>query len=215
MKPIIGLNGPPGAGKTFIMNEILQLIPDATKISIQDGLFKLHKERCQQINAGMTYAEYKASDYYDRQALIETARLARATRGESVFVRMAESSEEFKAARVVLFDNIGLAADHYWAVETGRPYLLLRIDTPFMWLEPVKASRRTIAETWHGDSRRPFMHNLMLTAYDSEQMKMLLRYLHFAGGNGAIPESSPYHEYAKLWRTFLGDRRSVPSTHAG
>lgn len=196
-KPIIGLNGPPHSGKTYVLNYLHTLLPHATKISIQDGMFNLMQESdVHEARAYTSYAEYKASDSFNRLCVIDFAQHMRTTCGERVFVNACMETEAYESAKVVLFDNIGLPADHRWATEVGEPYLLLRLDTALWSGEPHKALKRRLNGPWEGDSRSPFYHDKMLTAYDSVQMCLLLDLI--ADPN---PERNrgPYHEYHSLW----------------
>lgn len=208
-KPIIGINGPPESGKTFIMGKLQRMLPHATTISIQNGLYSMFLDHLFYSDPEMlaqmppTYTEWKSSPAFDRPRLIRFAQEARESKGERVFVDYCAGLEEFKQAEVVIFDNVGLPADHAWAAEIGAPYLLLRIETPYALLEPTKSERlRQLDHVWHGDSRQPFAHRFTLSAYDSQQMSLLLDYLVDWRQN---KESGPYHEYHQLWlQSFAG-----------
>lgn len=200
--PILGLNGPPRCGKTHITGQLQRLLPHATVIKIQDGLFRYHQE-LGHATEYKTYEEWKESDEFDRDAIIASATHGRRHKGEYIFVDICESLPEFKAADVVIFDNIGFAADNYWARRVGDPYILLRIDTPYMLPEPQKAEMRQLNQTWKGDSRRPFVNDLMLTAYDSLQMELLLDWLSCPG---IKKDSGPYNELYQLWSERFAQR---------
>lgn len=203
MKPIIGLNGPPQCGKTYILDRLLEYFPHATVIKIQHGMFTMMKEaRLCNTDLFDSYEDYKESSMYDRRGIIRFAAERRATYGEDVFVKVCESLPAFKEASLVLFDNIGFPADHAWAANIGAPYLLLRIDAPFKMSEPFKASQRRLDSNWLDDSRRPFMWPRMLTAYDSVQMDLLLEYIESASQSNSI--AGPYNEYATIWKQFHG-----------
>lgn len=197
-KPIIGLNGPPRCGKTFIMGKLREMIPHATPIAIQDGLFEMCVAADPILGKYATYSDYKASADFDRQFVIQTASIARERFGDQVFVNKCMDSDAWRKAKVVIFDNIGLIGEHLWAVVIGRPYLLLRIETPFNMEEPDKSRMRQLpGKNWLGDSREPFDYKHMLSAYDSQQMSLLLDWL-VDGKNDK--ESGPYHEYREFWR---------------
>ncbi len=195
--PIIGLNGPPRCGKGYITQHLVQLLPHATVIKIQDGLFRFHQD-LGHAKDYETYEDWKRSPDFDRDSIIRTASLGRA-KDDYTFVKICESLPEFKAADVVIFDNIGFPADNFWARRVGEPYLLLRIDTEYNLPEPAKAEGRRFTSTWKGDSRRPFVNNHMLTAYDSLQMSLLLE---FIASPKYVKDGGPYHEYDKLWSQF-------------
>ncbi|KAK0039433.1 hypothetical protein Bpfe_031110 [Biomphalaria pfeifferi] len=200
--PILGLNGPPRCGKTFIMSKLQQMLPHATKISIQDGLFAYHQE-LGHAKGYSTYTEWKESPDFDRDSIIRSASHGRRTVGEYIFVDICERLPAFQEASVVIFDNIGFAADNYWARRVGDPYVLLRIDTPYDLPEPQKAEMRSLNTTWKGDSRRPFVNSHMLTAYDSTQMSLLLDYI----ANPEVDKAgTPYHEYEQLWNQRFNQR---------
>lgn len=197
-KPIIGLNGPPRCGKTFIMAKLQAMLPHATQIAIQDGLFDVCVDIDPTLRKYETYSDYKNSADFNRPFVIECANHARVIHGQNVFVERCMNTEAWRKASVVIFDNIGLHADHLWAGVTGRPYLLLRIETPYNMEEPDKARVQRLPNmTWPGDSRETFDYKHMLSAYDSQQMSLLLDWL--ADGKND-KESGPYHEYHQLWR---------------
>ena len=209
-KPIIGLNGPPESGKTFIMGKLQRMLPHATTISIQNGLYSMYLGHLVESDYDAyrtmpaTYAEWKSSPDFNRQAIIDFAKGARESHGEDVFVNYCMRLPEFEEARVVIFDNIGLPADHKWAADIGAPYLLLRIETPYALIEPFKSERlRQLEHVWHGDSRQPFAHRYTLSAYDSQQMSLLLDYLVDWKHE---KESGPYHEYHQLWLSSFAER---------
>lgn len=194
---LIGLNGPPRCGKTFIMDKLQRMLPRAHKVSIQDGLFDAIRQDIPKTRKFATYADYKDSDEYNRAEVIKVATDWRIKYGDGVFTRMSASTDAFMTAKVVIFDNIGLPGDHIWARRVGDPYLLLRIDSVYDVPEPTKAWTRRLDTTWQGDSRMPFYNELMLTAYDSSQMSLLLDWL----DSPEIDKTgTPYHEYATLWK---------------
>lgn len=191
---VIALNGPPGSGKSWIGKYILKMIPDALYVQpILEGYVQMQEEGM--APKGMLYDDFKLQPDA-RQRLIKASGVFRA-RDYNFFERRITDSEAYRTARVVVIDNVGHTESEFsWYDLRSKFSILVRLDTPFNELEPVKSRARRLKATWESDSRSPVMHHSMLTAYDSRQMVLLLDWL----SRPLTPqEAGPYNGIKSLW----------------
>lgn len=196
---VIALNGPPGSGKTWIGRHIQRLIPDAVyKQPIHEGYLQMQEEGM--APKGMLYNDFKLLPD-SRERLIRASGEFRA-RDYNFFERRITDSEDFRSARVVVVDNVGHTESEFpWYDLRSKFSILVRLDTPYQELEPVKSRARRLRTVWESDSRSPVTHHSMLTAYDSRQMVLLLNWLN----EDLTPqEAGPYNGIKTLWNYCLG-----------
>lgn len=204
---VVALNGPPHSGKTFIIKLLQELIPDAVVVYPSQVLYEMMQED------GLAPATMKYHDYKklpdSRDRLILASQDYRA-RDHHVYERRIAASQLYRESRVVIVDNVGHVPEEMRFYDKhSEASLLLRIDTPYQELEPLKSRARRMKHTWERDSRTPLEHTHMLTAYDSLQLTLLLRWL---DGPLTAGESGPYHGIKQLWdRYFAAGARE--STH--
>lgn len=190
----IALNGPPGSGKSWIAKYILKMIPDAVYAQpIHEGYKQMQEEGM--APKGMLYDDYKLRPD-SRAELIKASGVFRA-RDYNFFERRITDSEAYRNARVVVIDNVGHTESEFpWYDVRSKFSILVRLDTPFQELEPLKSRARRLKATWESDSRSPVTHHSMLTAYDSRQMTLLLDWL----SRPLTPqEAGPYNGIKPLW----------------
>lgn len=204
---VIGLNGPPHSGKTHLVNYLLSVIPNAVAMYPNLELYAM-MQADGLVQKAMLYHDYKRLPG-SRDALIQASRVYR-LRDPHVYERRVVESETYRHASVVIIDNVGHVADEMsYYDEHSVASLLLRIDTPFQELEPLKSRRRRLRTQWEGDSRTPLEHHTMLTAYDSQQMTLLLQWLRTETQPRAL---GPYASVAKLLKLYyFGDDSCHPS----
>jgi len=195
MPAVIGLNGPPHSGKGWLIENVLSgLIPDAIVMRPSDELFGMMKDEGQ-IPSHISYQEYKKVPG-SRKALIDFATRKRAE-DSNVFSRRVTESEKYRNARVVIVDNLGFEDELIWFGCCASQLLVIRIDAPFEAEEPRKSRSRRGKGHWPGDSRQPLTWPTMLTAYDSLQMTLLLRWL--TAPDLSDVEAGPYNGIRRVW----------------
>jgi hypothetical protein len=190
----IALNGPPGSGKSWIARYILKMIPDAIYVQpIHEGYTQMQEEGL--APKGMLYDDFKRLPD-SRAALIKASGVFRA-RDYNFFERRITDSEAYRNARVVVIDNVGHTESEFpWYDLRSKFSILVRLDTPFQEVEPMKSRARRLKAIWESDSRSPVTHHSMLTAYDSRQMVLLLDWL----SRPLTPqETGPYNGIKSLW----------------
>ena len=198
---VVALNGPPGSGKGWLTENVLkELIPDAVLCKPSDYLYGM------MIIDGlipddMPYDKYKELPYA-RASLIEYATAKRAE-DPNTFSKKVTDSIRYNRARVVILDNFGFDDEVLHFHQHSNPLLVLRLDTQHRAAEPYRAKSRRIQNVpWANDSRSPVFYHNILTAYDSIQMAMLLRWL--SQSNLTREAAGPYNEVRDLWiRHFL------------
>ncbi len=200
---VIGLNGPPHSGKTHLVNYLLSVIPNAVAMYPNLELYAM-MQADGLVPKAMLYHDYKRLPG-SRDALIQASRVYR-LRDPHVYERRVVESETYRHASVVIIDNVGhVAGEMSYYDEHSVASLLLRIDTPFQELEPLKSRRRRLRTQWEGDSRTPLEHHTMLTAYDSQQMILLLQWL---GRPLTREEAGPYYGIQSIWTRYFAPRES-------
>lgn len=194
---LLGVNGPPEAGKTWLMSSIQKLIPDAIIMRPSDFLYEV-MQREGSAPRGMLYQDFKRLPD-SRPRLISKATELRA-RDVNVFDRLLVESDTFNSARVVIIDNFGFQSEVDWYDRFGSAMIVLRLDTKYNELEPLKSRGRRRTAPWENDSRSPVEYHTMLTAYDSLQMKLLLEWL-----NRPLTheEAGPYNGIKSLWDRYF------------
>jgi hypothetical protein len=163
---------------------------------------------CGEAPRNMLYDDFKLQPD-SRQRLIKKANELRAKDSE-VFEKYLVEIDEYKSARVVIIDNVGhVPTEHIFYERHSSAMIVLRLDTKYQEIEPLKARSRRLKATWDGDSRSPVEHHTMLTAYDSLQMTLLLEWI--AHSN---EEAGPYHGIKTLWARYFAPGESVRVLHA-
>lgn len=187
------LNGPPHSGKTWLCNHIISLIPDAVVVRPSDELYIMMQEDGL-APRGMLYQDFKALYPDARERLIAAATKYR-SKDVNVFNRRLVGRDHYLNARVLIIDNGGFQDEITWFEEYTSDLILLRVDTAYNELEPMKSRGRRLRAPWAGDSRAPVDHHTMLTAYDSLQMSLLLTWIDTRGRG----EAGPYNGIKSLW----------------
>lgn len=194
---VIGLNGPPHSGKTFLVSYLERVIPDAVTLRPSDELFAIMIEEGI-VPRGTSYQDYKKNSFTRERLIAKSAELRE--KDPNVFSRRVTELAEYCRARVVIIDNLGFYDEVNWFDEAASVMLLLRLETPYNEIEPMKSRARRTMNTWMGDSRRPLEYSNMLTAYDSLQMTLLLDWLR---GPLTPQEVGPYHGIKQLWDRYF------------
>jgi len=196
---VIGLNGPPESGKTrYLLKYLLQVIPDAVPIFPSAVLYSM-MQADGIAPRGMPYHDFKLrSD--SRQRLIDASNDYR-LHDPRIYERQIVASSTYLESRVVIIDNVGHVPDEMAFYDRhATDSLLLRVDSPYNELEPLKSRSRRLKTQWPNDSRTPIEHHTMLTAYDSQQMILLLQWL----GRPLSPEEAgPYYGIKSSWTRYL------------
>lgn len=206
---VLGINGPPTSGKGWLISRLVELVPDSIVMCVQDGILA-SMQRHGLADPGLNYAAYKRTPDA-RRRMIDHAQAERA-KDPHVFSRITTESPLYHSGRPVIFDNIGFNDEVDWFKARSSCLLVLRLDTRFLEPEPSKAHGRRFDRHWPGDSRNPVYHDTMLTAYDSQQMWLLLQWL---AGPLTRDEAGPYHEIKSTWNRFFAHRESVGDLFAG
>ncbi len=206
-KPVVvALNGPPGSGKGWLTTNVLKfLIPDAVVCKPSDYLFDMMKLD-DLIPAELDYAVFKETQIDSRQQLID---YATKKRGEDchVFSRRVTDSPRYQVARVVILDNIGFDDEVWHFARHSSRMLILRLDVSHRANEPYRARSRRMRHNWAGDSRSPVFYNNIITAYDSTQMAMILRWIALTPSM-TREEAGPYHAVRELWTQHIAPPES-------
>jgi hypothetical protein len=203
---VLGLNGPAHSGKTWIARYLLKLIPDAIIISIPEVIYAdMQLEGLEP--KGMLYQDFKLTP----DARAKTIKFSAEARGSDIhyFDRRITDSDAWHSSRVVIIDNIGFASEMSWFDNRSRAAILLRLDSPYQEIEPMKSRARRLKAAWENDSRAPVEHHSMLTAYDSQQMVLLLDWLQRPL---LREEAGPYYGIKSLWTQYIAGSESVGST---
>jgi hypothetical protein len=201
---VLALNGPPHSGKSHIGKMLKRLIPDAVMLYPIRLAFQLMQEEGA-VPREMLYDDFKLQPR-SRERLIEKSAELRA-RDPEFYERKIVGLDEYRNARVVIIDNVGhTSTEHLFYERHSSVLLLLRIDTPYQELEPMKSRARRLKATWEGDSRHPVEHHTMLTAYDSRQMQLLLDWL---DRPLTREEAGPYYGIKSLWNQYFTYRESA------
>lgn len=191
---VIALNGPPGSGKTLISKYLMKVIPDAVRFQTNDALYSVMQEQGS-APQGMLYQDFKLLPE-SRERLIIASTVLR-SEDNHIFDRRVTDSMVFKSSRVVIIDNVGRdAGELEWYDNHSSSSILLRLDTPYNEIEPLKSKARRLRTSWENDFRLPLTHHTMLTAYDSRQMILLLEWLQRPL---AREEAGPYYGISQLW----------------
>lgn len=195
---VIALNGPPQSGKTkYVLKYLLQTIPDAVPIYPSLVLYEMMQADGLAPRL-MEYHEFKRLPGA-RERLIAASDNYRAV-DPHVYERRIVASRKYLDSRVVIIDNVGHVADEMQFYDRhARDSLLLRVDTPFSELEPLKSRARRLKTQWPGDSRTQLEHHTMLTAYDSQQMILLLQWL---SQPLTREEAGPYYGIQTSWTRY-------------
>lgn len=204
---VIALNGPPHSGKTTVAKKLQELIPDATILYPNLELYAALQESGK-APRGLAYHEYKKRPE-SRQTLIDFSREQR-LREHHIWERRVTDSPAYQNSRVVIIDNVGHVENEFDFYDTrSECSLLVRLDTPYQEIEPLKSRARRLRTTWGGDSRTPLEHHTMLTAYDSRQMLLLLEWL--ANPKLTSEEAGPYHGIRTIWSRHFATARGESS----
>lgn len=198
---VLALNGPPYSGKTHIIKLLQELIPDAIVVYPSQVLYEM-MQRDGLAPKHMSYHQYKQlPDSRDR---LICASVDYRAQDHHVYEKYIVASPAYLESRVVIVDNVGhIAEEMQFYDRHSEASILLRIDTPYQELEPLKSRARRMRTTWERDSRTPLEHVHMLTAYDSLQLTLLLRWL---DGPLTAGESGPYHGIKQLWDRYFAAR---------
>jgi hypothetical protein len=205
---MLGINGPAHSGKTWLIKYLEKAIPDAIVLRPSDELYRIMQEEGSAPN-GMAYQDFKKLPDA-RGRLIRRATELRAV-DPHVFSRRITASQEWQNARVVILDNIGFPDEIGWFDAHAVACILLRLDTPFNEIEPLKSRSRQLRDHWNGDSRFPVEHHTMLTAYDSHQMTLLLDWLRRPLTR---EEAGPYYGIKSLWTRYFAASESFRGVHS-
>lgn len=203
MKPeslpaVLALNGPPHSGKTYLHKVLRKLIPDAIVLHPIHMAYRIMQDEGE-APKGQLYDDFKLTPDA-RQRLIAKANMLRSKDSE-VFEKYLVNTDEYKAARVVIIDNVGhVPTEHLFYERHSSALVVLRIDTRFNEIEPIKSRSRRLKAVWENDSRSPVEHHTMLTAYDSLQMVLLLEWL---SGPLTNEEAGPYYGIKSLWSRYF------------
>lgn len=199
---VLALNGPPHSGKTWLTRQIQRLIPDAVVLHPIHMAYRIMQDAGEAPKT-MLYDDFKLQPD-SRSKLITKANLLRSKDSE-VFEKYLVQTDEYKTARVVIIDNVGhVPTEHVFYERHSSAMIVLRIDTCFNEIEPLKSRSRRLKAVWEGDSRCPVEHHTMLTAYDSLQMSLLLEWI--AHSN---EEAGPYYGIKTLWARYFSAREST------
>lgn len=204
---VIALNGPPGSGKTPVALKLKELIPDATILYPNLELYAALQESGK-APRGLPYHEYKKRPE-SRQTLIDFSGTQR-LREHHIWERRVTESPAYQNSRVVIIDNVGHVSNEFDFYDTrSSQSLLVRLDTPFQELEPIKSRARRLKTAWTGDSRTPLEHHTMLTAYDLRQMLLLLEWI--SNPKLTSEEAGPYHGIRTIWSRHFATARGESS----
>lgn len=202
---VLAVNGPARSGKSWIVENILEkLIPDAIVKRVTDEIFG-QMVQDGKIPDGMGYADFKAQPD-GRKQLIEES-IAQREKDPNIYSRRLTDSATYKSSRVIIVDNIGYAEELKWFARNSYPLLVLRLDAPLFAREPFKSHSRRRYSLWADDCRSPVFYHDMLTAYDSIQMAMLLRWL--TSPTLTREEAGPYNEIRELWIQYFATREAT------
>lgn len=195
---VIGLNGPPHSGKTHLTKFLVSVIPSARVLFPSVILYTMMQED------GLAPSKVPYHEFKKRQdsrgRLIEASHRYRWS-NPNVFERRIVESPEYCNASVVIIDNVGHVPDEMQFYDRhSTAAILLRLDTPFQEIEPLKSRARRLKAAWQDDSRTPLEHHTMLTAYDSQQMILLLQWL---SGPLTREEAGPYYGIKSFWTRYF------------
>jgi hypothetical protein len=199
---VLALNGPPHSGKTHITKFLVSVLPHARVIYPSHVLYET-MQHDGYVPPKVKYEVFKRQPE-SRQRLIDCSEYYR-IRDPNIWERKIVESSEYLTADVVIIDNVGHVNDEMRFYERhSRASILLRIDTPYQEIEPLKSRARRLKTPWQDDSRTPLEHHTMLTAYDSLQMTLLLQWL---TGPLTREEAGPYNGIKSLWNDRFAARR--------